>query len=182
MAKSRFNGKTVEPRPIQQPKVMTRRQTSYSPFSTHAAAKISTHSPLRLARQLPPQGEPGSLPPTPGSPGGLASAAGPMPRLVRGAHGRVLGPLSGMRHWHDDPGSDLARLPMAHYPATGLLMTTPRFSLVHRTAVGSAAQALVLSGCQPTNGNGVHLSCAALAYHHFPASTNSLAGFERAAR
>jgi len=32
---------------------------------------------------------------------------------------------------------------MAHYPATGLLMTTPRFSLVHRTAVASVAQALV---------------------------------------
>jgi hypothetical protein len=67
---------------------------------------------------------------------------------------------------------------MAHYPATGLLMTTPRFSLVHRTAVGSAAQALVLSGCQPTHGNGAPCLAPPLTYHHFPASTNSLAGFE----
>src|SRR5580700_2406091 len=151
----------------------------YSPFSaTRAAVGLATHSLWRLARQLPPQGQSGSLPPTPGAAGGLASSAGPMPRLVRNDRGRVLAPLSGMRHWHDDPGSDLARLPMAHYPPTRLLMTTPRSSLVHRTAVGSAAQALVLSGCQPTNGKSAHCLAPPLAYHHFSASTNSLVRFE----
>src|ERR1700681_2578824 len=148
---------------------------AHSPFSPpHAAVRLAPHSLWRLARQLPPQGQAGSLPPPPGAPGGLASSAGPMPRLVRRARGRVLAPLSEMRHWNDDPGSDLARLPMAHYPPTGLLMTTPRSSLVHRTAVGSAAQVLVLSGCQPTNGKGAHCLAPPLAYHHFPASTNSL--------
>jgi hypothetical protein len=67
---------------------------------------------------------------------------------------------------------------MAHYPATGLLMTTPRSSLVHRTAVGSAAQALVVFGCQRHPWQGRSWSCATRAYAHFPASPNSLAGFK----
>src|SRR5260370_8218538 len=83
----------------------------HSPFSpARVAARFATHSLRRFPRQLPPQGQPDSLPPTVSSAGGLASSSAGLPRLVPDKVGAGLtgyrqsgAPLSPMRPPHADP-------------------------------------------------------------------------------
>lgn len=78
-----------------------------------------------------------------------------------------------MRHRHDDPRTDVARLPMARHPTAGFLMTTTRSSPVHHIAARYRAHAIALSSYRDMRADGAQLSAPPEVFRHSPAWTTS---------